>query len=242
MSTSSVGSTQRTSAHRRWGFRRRASSHDDVDEPRLGEKVPGPPRATAPGSDACFPSREAGERRALCCHIASVSDPQHAASPSASRGYLSSCQHCIEHMVGRSRHLSRASLTARLPAAGERPRQVPWSHRSAPWPEAEATVPRTAAMPRSRCAWSLLPHQLAGGRTRAGVVPRQGTRAGTCGRLLPRLGREPPRRGPPPDPRHASASRGGREPETWLFLLLETWPFLLLETWLSVVQGSMVRT
>jgi len=37
--------------------------------------------------------------RPCAAHIATVSDPRHAASPPALRGCLSSCQHSIEHMV-----------------------------------------------------------------------------------------------------------------------------------------------
>ena len=60
------------------------------------------------------------------------------------------------------------------------------------------------AAPRPRRTWTLLPHQLAGGRDprRCCTAPRDSSwwlaraaRAGTCGRSLLRLGREPPRRG-----------------------------------------------
>ena len=63
--------------------------------PRLSEKVHRPHHATATGSDACFPLKD-GEREALCCHIAGILDPWHAASLSGPRGYLSSCHHCID--------------------------------------------------------------------------------------------------------------------------------------------------
>jgi hypothetical protein len=95
---------------------------------------------------------------------------------------------------------SLASLTSKLPAVGDRPTQVPGSCR-----------PGHAATPGAYCLTSPM---VAG--TRAGVITRQGTHTGglraaaharTCGWSLPRLGREPPRRG--------SAARSLPRQRTW---------------------------
>ena len=72
------------------------------------------------------------------------------------------------------------------------------------WRQPSALFQGAAAAPRPRRTWTLLPRQLAGGRDprQCRTAPRDlswwlasAARAGTCGRSLLRLGREPLHRG-----------------------------------------------